>query len=655
MAKESAEIHIAGIQLLRGSATPLYSQLYDQLRAMIVSGRLRAGERLPAGRNLAKELGVARVIVSQAYEQLVMEGYVCGKTGAGTFVADPVPDHLLHAKKIRRDAVVAKVADADASEVVADTGGEAYAGDATGVAAVKDAGGTDAFDTAGAAAAGGVSVTANADSATGEAGENHGAGAADSVDAIGETEGGNTSGVANAVGCTDLANVINTPRLADAPGAAAGEAGVIDGSGKKGVKTAGAKRTAGGVSDDRKLAKGSVAKGGTSKIKKIYGQDPIDRRAGGRITAVPFQIGMPALDQFPYKAWQQVGNQVLKDLKMAHLGYEDTLGYWNLRKAIAAYLRIARAVTCEAEQVIVVTGSQQGLNLIVAALLEKGDQVWLEDPGYHGARAAFQQAGANICAVPVTSEGIDVDYGMQHFPNAKMAYVTPSHQFPMGYTMSAARRAQLLAWAAEHKSWILEDDYDSEFRYEGRPLPSLQGMDQHGRVIYSGTFSKVMFPGMRLAYIVLPSVEMVDRFRKLKDNQDRQSPMMEQLMLCAFMDGGYFLRHIRKMRLLYAERQQQLLALLKKYLSGVLTVHFTPSGMHLLCWLPERIDLMRLKAALKREQVAVTFVSAFTLQHKVPPAIMLGFTAYTEYQMKQAMERLVVCLEEGMSGGSDNE
>lgn len=546
MAKESSEIYIAGIELVRESATPLYSQLFDQLRAMILGGRLRAGERLPAGRSLAKELGVARVIVTQAYEQLMMEGYVSGKTGAGTFVADPLPEHLLQAKPVKRPAK------------------------GTGV----QAGGRTA--------------------------------------AVGGTSGAELGGVAPG------GSVKGGPRMAEVSG--------TSGAGPGGVTT------------------------GANDVKMIYGQEKIDHQPGGRIGAVPFQIGMPALDKFPYKVWQQVGNQVLKDLKVAHLGYEDTLGFWNLRKAIAAYLRIARAVTCEAEQVIVVTGSQQGLNLIVAALLNAGDNVWMEDPGYHGAKAAFKQAGAQLCPVPVTEEGIDVDYGIQHFADAKMAYVTPSHQFPMGYTLSAARRTQFLAWAAERDSWILEDDYDSEFRYEGRPLPSLQGMDGHGRVIYTGTFSKVMFPGMRLAYIVLPSVEMVARFRKLKDNLDRQSPVMEQLMLCAFMEGGYFLRHIRKMRLLYAERQQQLLRLLKKHLKGSLQVHVTPSGMHLICWLPEGIDLKRFREATKREQVAVSFVSSFTLQHALRPAIMLGFTAYTEYRMKQAVERLAACLEEGMKG-----
>lgn len=492
MAKESPEIILAGIKLSRQLATPLYLQLYEQLRAMILGSRLRPGDRLPPGRNLAKELGVARVIVSQAYEQLVMEGYVTGKTGAGTFVAAKLPDHLLNAAR-----------------------------------------------------------------------NNH------------------------------------VPSKAPAHAA-----------------------------------------------KPLPTRPAENAQTGSRIDAVAFQVGMPALDLFPYKLWQQAGNQVLKNFKQAHLGYEDTLGYWNLRKAIAAYLRIARAVTCEAEQVIVVTGSQQGLNLVVECLLSKGDKVWMEDPGYHGARIAFTNAGVTLCPIPVEADGLNVMHGVQHFPDAKLAYVTPSHQFPMGCTLSHAKREQLLDWARQQESWILEDDYDSEFRYEGRPLPSLQGMDTGGRVIYSGTFSKVLFPGLRLAYIVLPTVQMVGQFKRVKDNQDRQSPVMEQLILCDFMEGGYFLRHIRKMRLLYAERQQQLLQLLQTHLKDQLRVSVSPSGMHLLCWLPEDIDMPRFKDAIQKQQLAIAFVSYFTIQYKLPPAIMLGFTAYTKYKMKVGVEKLQSCLRE---------
>lgn len=487
MAKESSEISPAGIKVSRHSDIPLYIQVYEQFREMILSKRLRPGDRIPASRNLAIEMGVSRVIISQAYEQLMMEGYLVGRTGSGTFVADKIPDHLLSAAK-----------------------------------------------------------------------------------------NGGGSGQVN-----------NPP-------------------------------------------KGDLLQG-----------NPF---FGDRMVVEPFQAGSPSLDHFPYKAWQQVGNAVLKELKGTHLGYEDTLGYLPLRKAIASYLRMSRAVTCEADQVIVVTGSQQGLNLVAKGLLQKGDGVWMEDPGYPGAVMSFKEAEVSLCPVPVQEDGLDITYAIQKYGHAKLAYVTPSHQFPLGYTLSQAKRLQLLEWARDNKMWILEDDYDSEFRYEGRPLESLQGLDTHGRVIYSGTFSKVLFPGLRLAYIVAPSPEIVRIFKRMKSSLDRQSPIIDQLMVCRFMEEGYFLRHIRKMRLLYAERQNILISLLKEALEDYFRIDTSPSGMHLVCWLSDKIDVERFKQEIRKQQLLVHFVDYCILEHKLPPAVVLGYTAFTKYKLKIAVEKLVICV-----------
>jgi len=494
MPKETAEINPAGIRLSKKSSTPLYTQLYAQFREMILSKRLRPGERLPASRNLAKELGVSRVIISQGYEQLMMEGYITGKTGAGTFVATTLPDSLLNAM-----------------------------------------------------------IPANE-------------------------------------GIADAKKATTAPVIRDEP--------------------------------------------------------------GERVEVIPFQGGTPSLDFFPYKAWQQVGNKVLKDLKGFHLGYDDTLGHWPLRTAIADYLRVSRAVNCEASQVIVVTGSQQGLNLVVETLLAKGDRIWMEDPGYPGALDAFQAAAAEICPVPVEEDGLNIDYAMKHYPGARLAYVTPSHQSPLGKTLSQEKRKQLLEIATKHSIWILEDDYDSEFRYEGRPQTSLQGLDTGGRVIYSGTFSKVLFPGLRLAYIVLPTLEMVAQFRKAKNNLDRQSPIMDQLILAKFMEEGYFLRHIRKMRLLYAERQKVLIRLLAEYLPGDIIPDVAPSGMHLVCYLSERIDVDTLREEAVRHHLVLSFVDSMTLRHSVPPAIVLGYTAFSKYKLKMGVEKLRMCVESAVGGRS---
>jgi GntR family transcriptional regulator/MocR family aminotransferase len=489
MPKESLEINPAGIRLSKKSTVPLYQQLYDQFRNMLLNNRLRPGDRLPASRNLSKELGVSRIIINQAYEQLIMEGYLVGKTGAGTFVADVLPDHLLNAKST--------------------------------------------------------------------------------------------------------------------------------GTKKK------------------------------TPVDKNTTAIPADE-TGSRSLIKTFQSGAPALDLFPYKAWQQVGNAVLKDLKSLHLGYEDTLGYWPLRKAIAAYLRLSRAVNCEAEQVVVVTGSQQGLNLIAAVLLKKGDKVWMEDPGYHGARHAFEANNAAICPVPMEADGLNIDAAIQKFGAAKIAYITPSHQFPLGYTLSHEKRLQLLQYAQLNNMVILEDDYDSEFRYKGNPLPSLQGLDTGGNVIYSGTFSKVLFPGLRLAYIVLPTPAMINRFKIIKDNLDRQSPIIEQATLCRFMEQGYFQRHIRKMRLLYAERQQLLLALIKEQLGSYLTVKPVASGMHVVCWLSPTINPDKLQAAAKQHGLIITPVSNYSLQHSVPASITLGFTAFSKYKLKTGVALLSQCIQDAL-------
>jgi GntR family transcriptional regulator/MocR family aminotransferase len=245
----------------------------------------------------------------------------------------------------------------------------------------------------------------------------------------------------------------------------------------------------------------------------------------------------------------------------------------------------------------------------------------------------------------VEDDGLNIDYAMKHHPDARMVYVTPSHQSPLGRILSQEKRKQLLKIAAKHSMWILEDDYDSEFRYEGRPLASLQGLDTGGRVIYSGTFSKVLFPGLRLAYIVLPTLEMVGQFRTAKNNLDRQSPIIDQLILAKFMEEGYFLRHIRKMRLLYAERQKILIRLLNEYLPGDLTPYAAPSGMHLLCYLSDRIDVDILREEAVRHHLVLAFVDTMTLQHSVPPAIILGYTAFSKYKLKMGVEKLKMCVE----------
>jgi len=267
------------------------------------------------------------------------------------------------------------------------------------------------------------------------------------------------------------------------------------------------------------------------------------------------------------------------------LSYGDPAGYRPLREAIAAYVRTARAVRCDAEQVFIVSGSQQALDLTARLLIDPGDVALIENPGYPGARVALSAAGARVVPLPVDDDGADI----ARAKNARLVFVTPSHQYPLGVTLSLRRRLALIEWASQRGAWIVEDDYDSEFRYRQKPLPSLQGLDPAGRVIYLGTFSKTLFPSLRLGFVVLPP-ELVDPFRRARAVVDGHSPVSEQAVLAEFIAGGHFARHIRRMRVLYEERQRVLVDAAKRELDGLLDVRPLDGGMHLVGWLPEGAD-----------------------------------------------------------------
>ncbi|MEX0749989.1 MAG: PLP-dependent aminotransferase family protein, partial [Dehalococcoidia bacterium] len=349
------------VRLDPGSPEPMYRQLYDAVRKAVLDRTLAPGTRLPATRELARDLGVARNTVMLAFDQLIAEGYVEGRVGAGTYVTDALPDELLSARTPSR-----------------------------------------------------------------------------------------------------------SPRR-PAAGRALSERG-------------------------RMLSRTRVT---------LNPPDQPERRA--------FRMGMPDFAAFPFREWARITSRLWRDPPHELLFYGDPAGYAPLRAQIAAYVGAARAVQCDVSQVMVVAGSQHALELAARLLVDPGDAVWIEDPGYLGARAALQSSGARLVPVPVDDEGIDVEAGMRRCADARVAYVTPSHQFPLSVTMSLGRRLALLDWAARANAWILEDDFDSEYRYAGRPLASLQGLDGYARVIYIGTFSKVMFPSLRIGYMVVPP-DLVDAF-----------------------------------------------------------------------------------------------------------------------------------------------
>src|SRR5687768_11159986 len=302
-----------------------------------------------------------------------------------------------------------------------------------------------------------------------------------------------------------------------------------------------------------------------------------------------FRAGVPAVDVFPVDTWGRIMARRWSRTPARDLSYADAFGYRPLREAVADYLRAARGVRCTADQVMITAGSQQALDLASRVILDPGDKVWLEDPGYHGARGAFTAAGATIVPVPVDNDGLDVMAGRTLAPDARLAFVTPSRQLPLGATMSLPRRLSLLEWAATSRAAIFEDDYDSEFRYASRPLPALQGLDRSGCVLYAGTFSKVTFPSLRLGYLVVPAA-MIDVFSAARHFIDFHSPYLEQAVMTDFIVEGHFERHIRRMRAIYHERQVLLVSLARERLGGLLDVRPADAGMTVVGWLGGGLD-----------------------------------------------------------------
>jgi GntR family transcriptional regulator/MocR family aminotransferase len=342
-----------------------------------------------------------------------------------------------------------------------------------------------------------------------------------------------------------------------------------------------------------------------------------------------FQTGQPALDQFPYELWSKLVARHARALHPDNLMYQEQAGYRPLREAIAHHVLLTRQVRCSPDQVIIVTGSQGGIYLTASVLLDPGDEVWIEDPAYFGASRALTAAEARLIPVPVDADGLDVQAGIARSPHARMAYLTPSHQFPLGTTLSLRRRLDLLQWAKTHNAYILEDDYDSEFRFEGRPLASLQGLDDSESVIYVGTFSKVLFPSLRLGYLIVPP-ELVDAFLAFRSAVDYHLPILEQAALADFITEGHFIRHVRRMRSLYAARRELLIDALQ---DSPLEIDAPETGMHLIGWLPDRITAQAVFDRAAEHQVRALPVSTFAIEAAVRSGLLLGYAAIDEEEI----------------------
>jgi len=477
--------------MLDDKGAPLYRQIYEAIRRAILNGEFAPGRKLPSSRALAVELSVSRITVVNAYDQLFAEGYLEGKTGAGTFVAHELPDDLLNT------------------------------GDRTGAEQDKQQVKTDLR-----------------------------------LSGFGE-------------------------RLA--------------------AKSVGAAR-------EQVIA-----------------------------TFRPFQNGLTAVEEFPFEIWARLASRWQRNPTRNVLGYGDPQGYRPLREAIAAHLASARGVNCTPEQVVITSGAQQALDLTARIFISKGDTVLTEDPCYQEARGVFEAARAKIIPVPVDSEGIDIANAALSSERPKLVYVTPSHQYPLGVTMSLSRRLALIEWARANDAWIIEDDYNSEFRYSGRPLASLQGLDPAGRVIYVGTFSKTIFPSLRLGCLVVPE-GLVNIFAAARALNDVHSSLIDQAVLAEFISEGHFARHVRRMRTLYEARQQVLLDECTKNLNGLLKVEKADAGMHLVGWLPQGVDDVEVSKKAAERGLHLSPLSAYYYEKPPRGGLILGYTAFDERQIRDGVK-----------------
>jgi len=356
------------------------------------------------------------------------------------------------------------------------------------------------------------------------------------------------------------------------------------------------------------------------------------------IIALP--VGIPALDAFPFDVWAKLMSRHAHGLHPSALNYAQLVGYRPLREAIAEHVIVTRHVNCTPEQVFIVAGTQGALHLTAQVLLNPGDSVWVEDPGYPNARNALLAAGARLVSVPVDGEGIMVDTGIARAPRARMAYVTPSHQFPLGMTLSLKRRFAILDWAKRANAYILEDDYDGEYRFDGHPLAALQGLDNHDSVIYMGTFSKVLFPALRLGYLIVPTA-LIDAFLAMRCSIGVGLPRLEQTVLAEFIADGHFTRHIRRMRTLYAERRS---ALLDAASDLPLELEAPHTGLHLIGWLAAGVNDRAAAKCAAEHGVDVVPVSKLAIEAMPRGGLVLGYGAVNQQEIEEGVRRLSAAL-----------
>lgn len=358
---------------------------------------------------------------------------------------------------------------------------------------------------------------------------------------------------------------------------------------------------------------------------------------------LPFQMGLPALDAFPRKVWARLGARCVRAMQPRDMVHPAVYGLPALRSQIAAYLQVSRGIMCSPAQIFVTSGYRHTIALIAQALLKAGDRVWLEDPGYPPTRDVFGHLRIAPVPVPVDQDGMVVSDGIRRAPKARAAVVTPAHQSPLCVSLSLPRRWALLDWATRNDTWVIEDDYDGEYRYVSRPLPALKSLDQEGRVLYAGTFSKVLFPSIRLAYLVVPETQ-VERFEEIGQAFAGGSPELTQAIVAAFMAEGHFARHIQRMRKLYGERRDATAAALASVLGGAMPIDSQPGGMHLILRLQGGRSDRELVARMMKAGLYGEALTDWTMARDQASALLLNFTNIGSRRIAEDLGRRIVGL-----------
>jgi GntR family transcriptional regulator / MocR family aminotransferase len=361
--------------------------------------------------------------------------------------------------------------------------------------------------------------------------------------------------------------------------------------------------------------------------------------AGAGVSLVP---GLPAVDEFPIDIWERLRSQVLAQ-KGAHLlRHASSRGDADLRKAVATYLCDFRGARCHPDQILIVGGMQQAMLITAMALLDPGEAVWIEDPGFHQARRVFILAGAKVVPKPLDQDGIVIARSPKE-KQPKIIHVTPSHQYPLGMTMSFERRSALLDFARAHNAFIFEDDFYAEFRFTGAPLPCLQGIDNFSRVIYAGTMSKILYPSLRLGYVVAPE-QLIDPLVKIRSTMDQHSSAIDQATLARFITEGFFLSHVKRMRKLYAERREFLIKEFNKLLSDRFILQIPEAGLNFVAWLRSDADFARVARICDDIGINPSPLSFYCIEAKLKPAFVFGFAAWTPAQIRESLLKLASAL-----------